>query len=132
MHWHRIILDEAHSMHAFSSPDCFCLLLIIVICRKDRASQTARAIFSLEGNLRWVLTGTPLQNRVGELYSLIRFLRLTPYSHYYCKKCNCKSLWWRFERKGLEEGKDAKKTKTGRDIATGAKRCLDCGHSAMR
>jgi len=32
-----------------------------------------------------------LQNRVGELYSLIRFLRIRPFAFYYCKKkgCNC-------------------------------------------
>ena len=39
-------------------------------------------------------TGTPLQNRVGELYSLIRFVGADPYAYYYCKRCDCKSLHW--------------------------------------
>ena len=40
------------------------------------------------------ISGTPLQNRVGELYSLIRFVGADPYAFYYCKRCDCKSLHW--------------------------------------
>ncbi|KAJ8428092.1 hypothetical protein Cgig2_013304 [Carnegiea gigantea] len=49
--WERIVLDEAHSI-------------------KDRRSNTARAVLALESSYKWALSGTPLQNRVGELYSL--------------------------------------------------------------
>lgn len=72
MCWFRIILDEAHMI-------------------KSRSSQTANAAFSLIGIHRWCLSGTPLQNRVGELYSLIRFLRIDPMAHYFCraKVSNC-------------------------------------------
>jgi len=38
---------------------------------KDRTSNTARAIFALISHYKWALSGTPLQNRVGELYSLV-------------------------------------------------------------
>ncbi|KAJ9551680.1 hypothetical protein OSB04_015725 [Centaurea solstitialis] len=71
--WTRIILDEAHYI-------------------KDRRCNTTRAVFALESNYKWALSGTPLQNRVGELYSLVRFLQITPYSYYMCKDCDCKSL----------------------------------------
>ncbi|KAL8290154.1 hypothetical protein RQP46_003093 [Phenoliferia psychrophenolica] len=73
--WHRVILDEAHNI-------------------KDRASNTAKAAFALKSKFRWCLSGTPLQNRVGELYSLIRFLGADPFAYYFCKKCDCKSLHW--------------------------------------
>lgn len=73
MKWERIILDEAHSI-------------------KDRRCNTAKAIFALESSYKWALSGTPLQNRVGELYSLIRFLQITPYSYYLCKDCDCRTL----------------------------------------
>jgi DNA repair protein RAD16 len=64
--WWRIVLDEAHFI-------------------KSRSSQTANAAFSLIGIHRWALSGTPLQNRVGEFYSLVRFLRLDPMAYYYVR-----------------------------------------------
>lgn len=91
---HRVILDEAHNI-------------------KDRGSNTAKAAFALRAKFRWCLSGastalrtraqaltshfcagTPLQNRVGELYSLIRFIGADPFSYYFCKQCDCKSLHW--------------------------------------
>ncbi|EWM25491.1 snf2 super family [Nannochloropsis gaditana] len=77
--WFRIILDEAHFI-------------------KTRSTSTAKAVFALTSLNKWCLTGTPLQNRVGELYSLVRFLRMDPHAFYFCrmKGCECKSLNYRF------------------------------------
>ncbi|XVE53400.1 hypothetical protein DITRI_Ditri02bG0201200 [Diplodiscus trichospermus] len=71
--WERIILDEAHFV-------------------KDRRCNTAKAVLTLESLYKWALSGTPLQNRVGELYSLVRFLQIVPYSYYLCKDCDCRTL----------------------------------------
>jgi DNA repair protein RAD16 len=38
------------------------------------------------------------QNRVAELYSLIRFLRIYPYAHYFCNKCDCSSIDFPFTK----------------------------------
>ncbi|XP_020399227.1 DNA repair protein RAD16 [Zea mays] len=75
---------------------------------KDRRCNTARAVFALELECKWALSGTPLQNRVGELYSLIRFLQIFPYSYYFCKDCSCEIL------------------------DTSMKKQCDCGHSSVR
>ncbi|PIL36629.1 hypothetical protein GSI_00318 [Ganoderma sinense ZZ0214-1] len=90
--WHRVILDEAHNI-------------------KERATNTAKATFELQAKYRWCLSGTPLQNRVGELYSLVRFLGGDPFSYYFCKDCDCKSLHWSFKDK---------------------RSCDECGHSPMK
>lgn len=65
--FHRVILDEAH-------------------CIKTRITMTAKACFALNAQYRWCLTGTPLQNRIGEFFSLIRFLNVRPFASY------CKSI----------------------------------------
>lgn len=75
--FYRVILDEAHNI-------------------KDRTSGTAKAANNLQCEKRWCLTGTPLQNRIGEMYSLIRFLKLDPFYKYFCTKCECSSSEWKF------------------------------------
>lgn len=59
--WFRIILDEAHTI------------------REQKALQS-QAMYSTQSERRWCLTGTPIQNRLDDLGSLTRFLRLFPYS----------------------------------------------------
>ncbi|KAK9828076.1 hypothetical protein WJX81_000538 [Elliptochloris bilobata] len=100
--WRRVVLDEAHSI-------------------KDRRCSTARSVFALDAKYKWALSGTPLQNRVGELYSLVRFLRIYPYAFYFCnsgrskhaagKPCDCRSLDHPFKRN--------------------RRQCDHCGHSPL-
>jgi SNF2 family DNA or RNA helicase len=58
--WYRVIIDEAQVI-------------------KNRSTQTARAIFSLQAQFRWSLSGTPMQNGVEELFSQLCYLRIRPY-----------------------------------------------------
>jgi DNA repair protein RAD16 len=92
IHFHRAILDEAHSI-------------------KTRTTMTAKACFALQTTYRWCLTGTPLQNRIGELFSLIRFLNITPFALYLCKQCPCSTQEWSMDEHS---------------------RCTHCNHAGMQ
>ncbi|UKZ95079.1 uncharacterized protein TrAFT101_009929 [Trichoderma asperellum] len=58
--FYRVILDEAQ-------------------CIKNQHTKTAKACHKLRATHRWCLTGTPMMNGVGELFSLLCFLRIKPY-----------------------------------------------------
>lgn len=62
----RIVLDEAHIIRTYDS------------------LQT-RAILHVMGNYRWALTGTPIVNRIDDLYTLFAFIKHYPHAdhHYY-------------------------------------------------
>jgi DNA repair protein RAD16 len=75
IHFHRLILDEAHSI-------------------KSRNTGVAKACFALTGTYKWCLSGTPVQNRIGEFFSLLRFLEVRPFADYFCRSCDCEKLHW--------------------------------------
>lgn len=78
IHFHRLILDEAHSI-------------------KSRTTGVAKACFALNGTYKWCLSGTPVQNRIGEFFSLLRFLEVRPFADYFCKRCPCSILHWKLD-----------------------------------
>ncbi|KAK2629337.1 hypothetical protein QTJ16_000157 [Diplocarpon rosae] len=63
LRYFRVILDEAHHI-------------------KNRQSKTAKACYEIDAEHRWVLTGTPIVNRLEDLFSLVRFLRVEPWSNF--------------------------------------------------
>jgi SNF2 family DNA or RNA helicase len=62
-HFHRVILDEAQNI-------------------KNRNTKSAAAACRINADYRWCLSGTPMQNNVDEIYSLIKFCRIRPYHDY--------------------------------------------------
>ncbi|KAJ6662260.1 hypothetical protein lerEdw1_012423 [Lerista edwardsae] len=61
--WARIILDEAHNI-------------------KNPKVQASIAACKLRATARWAVTGTPIQNNLLDMYSLLRFLRCSPFDEF--------------------------------------------------
>lgn len=53
--WRRIIIDEAH-------------------CIKNHKSITALTVCRLKADIRWALSGTPIQNNLLDMYALLRLV----------------------------------------------------------
>lgn len=67
--WFRIVLDEAHIV-------------------KEARTWQSKAVCNLSAPRRLCLTGTPIQNRIDELYALLLFLQLDPFHE--------RAIWGRY------------------------------------
>ncbi|KAL3715678.1 hypothetical protein ACJRO7_007418 [Eucalyptus globulus] len=75
--WWRVILDEAHLI-------------------KNVNALQSQAVTELKAKRRWVVTGTPIQNGLFDLFSLMSFLRFEPFS--------IKSYWQSLIQRPLSQG----------------------------
>ena len=64
--WFRVILDEGHTI-------------------RTRQTLMSKAACALEAENRWCLTGTPLQNKLDDVFSLLQFLGVETWGEY---------AWW--------------------------------------
>ncbi|TID16721.1 hypothetical protein CANINC_004173 [Pichia inconspicua] len=58
----RVVLDEAHTI-------------------KNSLTKSFKACAALEARYKWCLTGTPIQNKIDELHSLLKFLSVNKYEN---------------------------------------------------
>ncbi|KAF1850690.1 SNF2 family helicase/ATPase-like protein [Cucurbitaria berberidis CBS 394.84] len=59
INWFRIVLDEAHTIR--------------------NPTNQSKAVCSMQGQRKWAVTGTPVQNRLEDLGALFNFIRLSPF-----------------------------------------------------
>ncbi|KAF1829386.1 hypothetical protein BDW02DRAFT_574017 [Decorospora gaudefroyi] len=60
MEWYRLVLDEAHII-------------------RRQSTVLYRTVAEIAARSRWCLTGTPIQNRLEDIGSLLAFLRVSPF-----------------------------------------------------
>jgi len=61
-------------------PNGQCSVKATAHCIKNTSAITTQAAYAISASCRWAVTGTPIQNRLLELQSLLRFIRAYPYS----------------------------------------------------
>ena len=71
LQWDRVIFDEAHHV-------------------RSRHTQIFRSVATLKANIRWFVTGTPIQNSINDFYSLCALLGLD--AAYYANKDNIREI----------------------------------------
>ncbi|XP_059078743.1 helicase-like transcription factor isoform X2 [Tigriopus californicus] len=59
--WLRVCLDEGHQI-------------------KNYRAKTSKAALELDTQRKWIISGTPIQNNLSELWSLLSWLELEPYA----------------------------------------------------
>uniref|UniRef100_A0A3Q2ZQ72 Helicase-like transcription factor n=1 Tax=Kryptolebias marmoratus TaxID=37003 RepID=A0A3Q2ZQ72_KRYMA len=59
--WLRVVLDEGHII-------------------RNPNTQMSKAVLELKAQRRWILSGTPIQNSMKDLWMLLAFLRLKPFN----------------------------------------------------
>ena len=69
--WGRVIFDEAHHL-------------------KGRNTQIFKSVSTLKADIRWFVTGTPIQNSIHDLYSLCALLGVP--AAYYANKDNIRTI----------------------------------------
>ena len=81
--WFRVVLDEGHII-------------------RNSSTQTFQLLNMLDAQRRWVLTGTPVQNSLQDLFSLTKFLRFAPFDEQTTVNKHILRPLQQRDRKGLE------------------------------
>ena len=81
--WFRVVLDEGHII-------------------RNSSTQTFQLLNTIDAQRRWVLTGTPVQNSLQDLFSLTKFLRFAPFDEQTTINKHILRPLQQKDRKGLE------------------------------
>ena len=81
--WFRVVLDEGHII-------------------RNSSTHTFELLNKLDAQRRWVLTGTPVQNSLQDLFALTKFLRFAPFDEQTTINKHILRPLQQRDRKGLE------------------------------
>jgi len=62
INWFRIVVDEADNI-------------------KNKNTKNSKSVIELNGVMKWVLTGTPIQNKMEDMFPYLSFLNFEPFDN---------------------------------------------------
>lgn len=96
--WHRVVLDEGKSLVSHLITACLHDLAHTI---RTEATVLSIAACSLNATRRWSVSGTPIQNRLMDLATILKFLRVYPFDNPATFEQEILQPWLKCEPDGL-------------------------------
>jgi SWI/SNF-related matrix-associated actin-dependent regulator of chromatin subfamily A3 len=78
MVWHRVVIDEGEHKFAITRPKGMLINAAHIV--QNPGSDIAQACCAIQSERRWAITGTPIQNKLTDFASIVKFLQVYPYA----------------------------------------------------
>ena len=95
--WHRVILDEGESSAELSNGTNIWAAQTI----QNQRTSVAQASCALHARHRWAVSGTPIQNKLSDLASIFKFLRVYPFGDPRVFDLEISQPWLRADQQGI-------------------------------
>jgi len=85
--WDRIIFDEVHHL-------------------RNRNANIHKGAILLKSNIKWLVTGTPIQNHDSDMFNILKLLDYTQFMGIHTHEAAIKAIYLRRTKKSIKQNKD--------------------------